>query len=123
MVILFSFIILLFQVLLTLDKCRLCSNLMIMAATNRPFDLDPSLRRSGRFETEVRSFSLKGLSLTFLSSYIFFFFNFFSSRNSFFFLLPLLFSSFLLKASVSVPFLFIFMSNLRIKNRKIIIMI
>ncbi|XP_063589042.1 ATPase family gene 2 protein homolog B-like [Penaeus indicus] len=41
------------QVLLTLDKCRLCSNLMIMAATNRPFDLDPSLRRSGRFETEI----------------------------------------------------------------------
>ncbi|XP_042886070.1 spermatogenesis-associated protein 5-like protein 1 isoform X2 [Penaeus japonicus] len=41
------------QVLLTLDKCRVCSNLMIMAATNRPYDLDPSLRRSGRFETEI----------------------------------------------------------------------
>lgn len=93
---------------MTLDKCRLCSNLMIMAATNRPFDLDLSLRRSGRFETEVRSYFLKGLSLTFLSSYIFFFLNFFSSQNSFFFLLPLLFSSFLLKASVCSIFVYFY---------------
>nr|XP_045592050.1 cell division control protein 48-like [Procambarus clarkii]XP_045592051.1 cell division control protein 48-like [Procambarus clarkii] len=41
------------QVLLTLDECRKCSNLTIMAATNRPFDLDPALRRSGRLEIEV----------------------------------------------------------------------
>ncbi|XP_053649785.1 ATPase family gene 2 protein homolog B isoform X2 [Cherax quadricarinatus] len=41
------------QVLLMLDECRQCSNLTLMAATNRPFDLDPALRRSGRLEVEI----------------------------------------------------------------------
>ncbi|XP_042225049.1 spermatogenesis-associated protein 5-like protein 1 isoform X2 [Homarus americanus] len=41
------------QVLLTLDEGRRFSNLTLMAATNRPFHLDPSLRRSGRLEIEI----------------------------------------------------------------------
>ncbi|XP_050700078.1 uncharacterized protein LOC126987267 isoform X2 [Eriocheir sinensis] len=41
------------QVLLTLDKCRERPNLTLIAATNRPFDLDPGLRRSGRLEMEI----------------------------------------------------------------------
>ncbi|XP_066950462.1 ATPase family gene 2 protein homolog B-like isoform X2 [Macrobrachium rosenbergii] len=40
-------------VLLIIDKCKECSNLMLMAATNRPYDVDPAIRRSGRFEVEV----------------------------------------------------------------------
>ncbi|XP_068214929.1 ATPase family gene 2 protein homolog B-like [Palaemon carinicauda] len=40
-------------VLLIIDKCKDCSNLMLMAATNRPYDVDPALRRSGRFEVEI----------------------------------------------------------------------
>ena len=41
------------QVLLMIDKCKDCSNLILMAATNRPYDVDPALRRSGRFEVEI----------------------------------------------------------------------
>ncbi|XP_066950458.1 ATPase family gene 2 protein homolog B-like isoform X1 [Macrobrachium rosenbergii] len=40
-------------VLLIIDKCKECSNLMLMAATNRPYDVDPAIRRSGRFEVEI----------------------------------------------------------------------
>ncbi|XP_071526966.1 ATPase family gene 2 protein homolog B-like [Panulirus ornatus] len=41
------------QVLLTVDECRECHNLTLIAATNRPYDLDPALRRAGRFEVEI----------------------------------------------------------------------
>ncbi|KAK4317479.1 hypothetical protein Pmani_011478 [Petrolisthes manimaculis] len=41
------------QVLLEMDKCRGCPNLTIMAATNRPYDLDLGVRRSGRLEVEI----------------------------------------------------------------------
>ncbi|KAK7085151.1 hypothetical protein SK128_000596 [Halocaridina rubra] len=41
------------QVLLTVDKCQGYKNLILIAATNRLYDLDPALRRSGRFEVEI----------------------------------------------------------------------
>ncbi|KAG0720477.1 Spermatogenesis-associated protein 5-like protein 1 [Chionoecetes opilio] len=41
------------EVLLTLDECRGHPNLTLLAATNRPYDLDPAVRRSGRLEIEV----------------------------------------------------------------------
>ncbi|XP_063860266.1 ATPase family gene 2 protein homolog B-like [Scylla paramamosain] len=41
------------QVLLALDECHGLPNLTLLAATNRPFDLDPAVRRSGRLEIEI----------------------------------------------------------------------
>ncbi|XP_076033899.1 ATPase family gene 2 protein homolog B-like isoform X2 [Oratosquilla oratoria] len=41
------------QVLLVLDECSNCPNLFVIGATNRPYDLDTGVRRSGRFEIEI----------------------------------------------------------------------
>ncbi|CAL4105060.1 unnamed protein product, partial [Meganyctiphanes norvegica] len=41
------------QILSTIDSCQDYPGLTLMAATNRPYDLDSAIRRSGRFEIEI----------------------------------------------------------------------
>ncbi|KAK7006952.1 P-loop containing nucleoside triphosphate hydrolase protein [Favolaschia claudopus] len=41
------------QLLTLMDGLKACSNVVVMAATNRPNSIDPALRRFGRFDREV----------------------------------------------------------------------
>ena len=43
------------QLMTLLDSLHEKGNLVVIGATNRPQALDPSLRRAGRFDKEVRT--------------------------------------------------------------------
>ena len=56
------------QLMTLLDSLHETGNLVVIAATNRPQAVDPSLRRAGRFDKEV-SRIYKHLSWQFLKNY------------------------------------------------------
>src|SRR5258708_25799070 len=46
------------QLLTLMDGLKACSNVVVMAATNRPNSIDPALRCFGRFDREVQDIGI-----------------------------------------------------------------